>query len=80
MSRHPEVEAILQAWYELETCAGHEKTQRLRRFHALLDESLAKAEIKGVSKNELKELLGDAYREFKLAKRREERSKLSRLR
>ena len=80
MSRHPEVEAILQAWYELENCAGHEKTQRLRKFHELLDGSIAAADIKGVSRNELKELSGDSYREFKRAKRREERSRLSRLR
>ncbi len=80
MSRHPGVEAILQAWYELENCAAHEKTERLRKFHGLLDESIAKADIQGVSRNELKELLGDSYRDFKRAKRREERAKLSRLR
>lgn len=80
MSRQLEVEAILQAWYDLETGAQSEKTYRLREFHRLLDEAIARAEIKGVSRNELKELLGDPYREFKQAKRQEERSKLSRLR
>jgi hypothetical protein len=80
MSRQPEIEAILQAWYDLETCAQSEKTQCLRKIHQLLDEAIARADIKGVSRNELKELLGEAFREFKRAKKREERTKLSRLR
>lgn len=48
----------MQAWYELETCASHEKTERLGRFHELLDASIAKADIKGVSRNELKRVAG----------------------
>lgn len=80
MSRQPEIEAILRAWYDLETAAPSEKTERLKRFHQLLDEAIAKAELKGVSRNELKELLGDPYRNFKRTLKREERAKLSRLR
>lgn len=80
MSRHPEVEAILQAWYDLETAAPSDKTARLKTFHQLLDEAIAKADMKGVSRNELKELLGDPYRDFKRTRKREERTKLSRLR
>ena len=79
MSRQPEVEAILQAWYDLETCEPSEKTERLKQFHQLLDVAITQADIQGVSRNELKELLGDSYSEFKLAKRREERIRLSRL-
>ena len=80
MSRQPEIEAILLAWYELETSAPEEKTERLARSNKLLDASIARADIQGVSRNELKELLGDAYREFKRGKKREERARLSRLR
>lgn len=69
MSRNPEVEAILQAWYDLETCAPPEKTARLRGFNELLDQAISKAEIKGVSRTDLKELLGELYREFKRGKK-----------
>ena len=80
MSRQPEVDAILQAWYDLENCAPAEKTARLRQFNDLLDQAILRADIKGVSRNELKELLGDLYRDFKRMKKHEERSRLSRLR
>jgi ethanolamine utilization cobalamin adenosyltransferase len=80
MSRQPEVEAILRAWYDLETCAPSDKTSRIRHLNDLLDQAITKADIKGVSRNELKELLAEPYREFKHTKRMEERAKLSRLR
>lgn len=72
MGRHPEVETILQAWFDLETCAPSEKSARLKEFHQLLNEAITKADMKGVSRNELKELLGDEYREFKRVKKKEE--------
>ena len=80
MSRNPRIEAILEAWYELETCAPNRKAERSKRFHDLLDLAIADAAIKGVSRNELKELLGDAYHDFKRTRRAEERSRLARLR
>lgn len=80
MSRHPQVEAIWQPWHELETCAPSEKTESIRRFHHLLDAGIATAEMKSVSRNELKELLGERYAEFRRTKQQEERARLSRLR
>ena len=80
MSRHPQVEAILEAWYDLETCAPSEKTESIRRFHHLLDQAIATAGMKSVSRNELKELLAERYNEFKRGKRQEERARLARLR
>jgi hypothetical protein len=46
----------------------------------LLSEALAKAARPGVSRELLQESLGEPYREFRRAKIREERAKLSRLR
>jgi hypothetical protein len=80
MSRNPELEAILQARYDLQTCAEAEKTDQLRRYHALLDEAIAKGSVRSVTREELQALLAEPYREFKRAKLKEERARLSRLR
>jgi len=80
MSRHPDLEAILQARYDLETCAPHEKTRCRARLEGLMDDALTKAGTKGVSHRDLIQILADAYQEFKRAKRKQERARLSRLR
>ena len=43
MARNPELEAILQARYELETCEPSQKTNRRPKLDALLEAALAKA-------------------------------------
>lgn len=40
MSRHVELERILQAWFDWESCSGHEKNQRRETFHAKPHERL----------------------------------------
>jgi alpha-D-ribose 1-methylphosphonate 5-triphosphate synthase subunit PhnG len=80
MSRQPELEAILQARYDLETCEPSEKTKRRARLEALMDAALRKAGTKGVSHRDLIQILAEAYQEFKRAKKHEERAKLSRIR
>jgi len=80
MARHPELEAILQARYDLETCGPSEKTERRARLDSLLQAALSQAGIRSLSQRGLIEIMAEPYREFKRAKRREERAKLSRLR
>jgi len=41
MSRHAELERILQAWFDWEHCSGDEKNQFRDAFHCLLDEARA---------------------------------------
>ena len=41
MSRHAELERILQAWYDLEGCAGSKKDKCRDALHHLLDEARA---------------------------------------
>ncbi|MEK7675925.1 MAG: hypothetical protein AAB676_08855 [Verrucomicrobiota bacterium] len=80
MSRNPQLEAIFEARYLWENAAGPERSERLCEYHRLLNEALAKAAIQAAAREELEDALVEAYREFRRAKRLEERAKLSRLR
>ncbi len=80
MSRNAELEAVFEARYVWENAAGPERAERLHEYHRLLDEALAKAAVTATSRDALEDALMGAYREFRRAKRMEERAKLSRLR
>ena len=80
MARNPELEAILQARYELENCEPSQKTERRAKLDALLEAALAKAGSKSLTPRTLIEITAEAYQEFKLARRRAERTRLARLR
>ena len=79
MARAPEPEAILQAWFDLESCAPNEQSAHKRRLEELLDTAIGKADLKNVSRRDLMMALADPYREFAKAKHIEERRRLSRL-
>jgi hypothetical protein len=80
MARNPELEAILQARYELETCEPGQKTERRAKLDALLEAAVAKAGSKSLTSRALIEITAEAYLEFKLARKKAERARLSRLR
>ena len=80
MARNPELEAILLARYELETCEPGQKTQRRAKLNAVIEAALAKAGSKSLSPRALIEITAQAYQEFKFARKRAERARLSRLR
>lgn len=77
MSRHAELERILQAWYDLEGCSASEKDKYRDILHCLLDEARAGS---NVSRQDLILALADRYRDFRSAKEKEIKAKLSRLR
>lgn len=77
MSRQAELEKILQAWYELETCPPPEKIKCRDALNELLDKTRAKTHL---SRQDLIEALAERYRAFRTAKEREIRNALSRLR
>jgi hypothetical protein len=80
MSRNPQLEAIFEARYAWENAAVSERARRLAEYHKLRMEAATKAGVKNASQEELEDALIDAYREFRRAKRLEERAKLSRIR
>jgi hypothetical protein len=61
-------------------CGRAERAERFAAYYRLLTNALANAGISIPSHEELEGALADAYREFRRAKRAEERAKLSRLR
>jgi hypothetical protein len=80
MSRNPELEALLQAKFDLDTCADDQMALYRQRFDELVKQVLAKSSRPGVSRERLEESLLEPYREFRRAKIHEERARLSRLR
>ena len=80
MSRNPQLEAVFAARYAWENAVGPARPERLGEYHRLLDEALTKAGFEGLTRPGLEDALTDAYREFRRAKRLEERARLSRLR
>ena len=77
MSRQADLEKILQAWFDWESCAASEKNQHREAFHQLLDTARAGS---SVSRQEMIIALADRFREFRTVKEKEIRAKLSRLR
>jgi hypothetical protein len=80
MARNPELEAILQARYDLETCEPGQKAECRACLDALILAALTKAGKKDLSPRAFIEVTAAAYQEFKLARKREERARLSRTR
>lgn len=82
MSRSPELEAIFEARYAWENSAKRERDVRRKEYYRLLDAALAEA---GLAPNpgaryDLEDTLFERYRDFRRAKQREERARLSRIR
>jgi len=80
MARNPDLEAILQARYELEICQPSQKTELRAKLDALIEGALVRTGRKDLSPRALIEVTAEAYHEFKLARRKAERARLSRLR
>ena len=70
----------MQARYDLETCEPGQKTKCRARLDALIQAALAKAGKPDLSPRAFIEVTAQAYQEFKLARKREERARLSRTR
>lgn len=80
MARNPELEAIFQARYELETCEPSQKTECRARLDFLLEAVLARTGRRDLTTRTFIEISAEAYQEFKLARKKAERARLSRLR
>jgi len=80
MKKNPQLEAILEARYAWENGAAPQRGERLAEYHRLLTDALVIARMSATSHEELENALIDRYREFRRAKRLEERAKLSRIR
>ena len=80
MSRNPELEALLQAKFDLDTCGDDQQSFFRQRFDLLIEQALSKAGRPDLTRAMLEESLREPYREFRRAKIQEERARLSRLR
>lgn len=78
MSRNPELEALLQAKFDKDTCSDDQIAIHRERFESLLNRALQKA--RGVTREALEESLREPYREFRRVRIQDERARLSRLR
>ena len=80
MSRNPELEALLQAKFDLDTASEDQKTAHERAYFARLDAIIERAGVPGMTRHQIEESFLEAYRGFRRAKRQEQRAKLSRIR
>ena len=64
----------------METCEPSQKTECRAQLDARIGAALAKAGRKDLSTRSFIEITAAAYQEFKLARKREERARLTRLR
>ena len=76
MARHPDLERILQAWYDRETCEPSEKKKLRHEFDRLLDQTRAATHL---TRDELILVLRDRYWAFRKAKEKELAARVSRL-
>lgn len=80
MSRNLELEALLQAKFDLDYCDTGQRDVYLARFHNMLDQAITRSGVPGLTRLQLEESLLEAYKEFRRTKLLEERARLSRLR
>ena len=64
MSRNPQLEALLQAKFDLDHCAHEERERFLRHFHELLDQVLARRIIPELTRERVEELLREPIKSF----------------
>ena len=75
MSRNPQIEAIHEARYHLQTCAEKDKPAARARLYDLLNQAAVKSNLP-VRPEEVLDALYDDYKEFCRMKRKEEWAKL----
>jgi hypothetical protein len=75
MSRNPQIEAIHESRYDLETCSQKEKPAARSKLYALLHEAGSKR-IPPVRPDDLLDALYEDYQEFRRMKRRQAWPKL----
>ena len=71
MSRNPQIEAIHEARYDLETCAPGAMAEMKTRLDRLLAEAIARAGSR-ISPKELLDALYDDYKTYRKGKRTEQ--------
>jgi hypothetical protein len=82
MARNPELEAILEARYNWEGAAPSQKSKLRDIYYELLDQLLARHARQGrkLARNDVIEVMGDEYKDFRLARDRALAAKVRRLR
>jgi hypothetical protein len=75
MSRNPQIEAVHEARYRLQTCAEHEKPAAREKLYDLLVQAGTKVSPP-VRPDEVLDALYDDYKEFCRMKRKQEWPKL----
>jgi hypothetical protein len=67
VARNPQIEAILNAWYELENCVPSEKGVAHLRLNGLLDAAIGDTQF---SRGQILDHLFSQFKEFKVQKRK----------
>lgn len=76
MARVPEIEKILEAWYEEEHCPPSEGAEMAERVRALLDAVAAESQ-NVYTPDQVRKCLWSRYQDYKKQKRREEKLRIA---
>jgi hypothetical protein len=77
MSRNPQIEAIHEARYDLQTCAERDKPAAREKLYALLQQAALRANPP-IRPEDVLDALYEDYKEFRRTKHRQEWPKLGR--
>jgi hypothetical protein len=70
MPQNPKIEAILEAWLELEICEPPNKNEALKKLNRLIDSVIAGTPF---SRSQIQDFLFPRFRELKAKRRKESR-------
>jgi hypothetical protein len=72
MARNPEIEHILEAWWQLDHCHPSEKAKSRTKLNELLDAVIAKSDG-AFMRDQIQNSLYSQYKDYCVGKRRAER-------
>jgi hypothetical protein len=75
MARNELIQAILEAWWQWENCEPADLATAEKKLYALLERSIASRDF---TPEQVLECLSGRYREFKAARKREEKISIAR--
>jgi hypothetical protein len=72
MGRQPEIEKILEAWWDLDHCAPPERAKAESKLNQLLDSAVAKSQAL-YTRHQIRDALYNHYKSYRLEKHKNEK-------
>jgi len=76
MSRNPEIESILEAWWQAEHCHHKDRFAALQSLNTLLDKIVVRSDCR-YTRDQVLDCLHSQYQELRLQRRKSERVRIA---